>query len=364
SKSGAWIASAGKRTARARRLRREILIKEGVLVIEWDGRQVWNPKLILDRHGNIIAVLLGRPEEEDDWDDVVRRVEELFARIRKAGEKSRAFRAKDLVHRRGRFAILATGVSFGGGQQRPGNLTHSKKRAKLVQCLLRDHSLRRIAGFQSSGLARYAPKLWKYYVETLSTLFENHDGLQHNFTNSVYPAATCNLGPSTVADEHLDLNNCAHGLCAITSMGPYDHRKGGDLFLKQLNMLVPFPSGSTVLIPSAFVEHGNTPIADGEARFSFTQYAAGALFRWVKYGCRTAKSLLEKRGGAEIVAALDGEPGVALEMGYGVVLQGGRIGGGSAIRAWGPLCLITPPDTAAEHLPFSCLSIYVTAIQI
>ena len=37
--------------------------------------------------------------------------------------------------------------------------------------------------------------------------------------------------------------------------------------------------------------HGNTSIQKGERRESFTQYAAGGLFRWVQYGFRSWKSL-------------------------------------------------------------------------
>ena len=39
--------------------------------------------------------------------------------------------------------------------------------------------------------------------------------------------------------------------------------------------------------------HGNTCIQQGERRESFTQYAAGGLFRWVQYSFRSWKSLAE-----------------------------------------------------------------------
>jgi hypothetical protein len=91
--------------------------------------------------------------------------------------------------------------------------------------------------------------------------------------------------------------------------GEFNHRSGGQIYLKQLNLVIDFPSGATVLIPSAFVDHGNTPIADGETRYSITQYAAGGLFRWVKYGFQSAKSVLASVGGAKLVAAFDGVPG-------------------------------------------------------
>lgn len=51
-----------------------------------------------------------------------------------------------------------------------------------------------------------------------------------------------------------------------------------------INTVVEFPSGSTILIPSSVMRHGNTPVRAGETRVSMTQYAAGALFRWVDNG--------------------------------------------------------------------------------
>ncbi|KAJ6457031.1 hypothetical protein C8R47DRAFT_996080, partial [Mycena vitilis] len=244
---------------------------------------------IVDAQGRIIAILLGRPEDVD-WDDVVRDAAKAMERARRAGHASGAFRSKDTEHRRGRYPVLSAGVSFGGGQERPGNLVNSAKRRKLIDSLLQNKSIRRLAGFQSAGMARYAPKLWRYYVDTLSELFEHHAGLEHNFANSIFPAATFNLGPAVVTEEHADINNCVHGLCGVSSAGSYNHKTSGQIYLKQLKMVIDFPSGSSILIPSAFVDHGNTALEPEETRLSFTQYAAGGLFRWVKYGFRTAKS--------------------------------------------------------------------------
>jgi hypothetical protein len=75
-----------------------------------------SPKLILDVHGRIIAILLGRPEDPA-WDDVIRDAVEAMRRARRAGRASGAFRPKDEVHRRGHFLALSCGVSFGGGQK-------------------------------------------------------------------------------------------------------------------------------------------------------------------------------------------------------------------------------------------------------
>jgi hypothetical protein len=54
--------------------------------------------------------------------------------------------------------------------------------------------------------------------------------------------------------------------------------------LWDLQLVIEFPPGSTILIPSAVLHHSNIPIQKGEERYSFTQYTAGGLFRWVDHG--------------------------------------------------------------------------------
>lgn len=54
--------------------------------------------------------------------------------------------------------------------------------------------------------------------------------------------------------------------------------------LWDLQLVIEFPPGSTILLPSAVLRHSNTVIQKGEERYSFTQYTAGGLFRWVDHG--------------------------------------------------------------------------------
>jgi hypothetical protein len=53
------------------------------------------------------------------------------------------------------------------------------------------------------------------------------------------------------------------------------------------------------------MDHGNTPIGDGETRLSIAQYAAGGLFRWVAYGFRSAKTLLKSAAGRRLKNTID-----------------------------------------------------------
>lgn len=140
--------------------------------------------------------------------------------------------------------------------------------------------------------ALYAPKLYADYHRELNKLYEYYDNLRRVFPDSVFTAASANFGPQAFTHMHLDHANRPVGWCAIFATGKFDHVKGGHLILDELRLVIEFPSGSTVLIPSATCTHGNTPIGKDETRMVLTQYAAGGLFRFIEYGFRTWKSLL------------------------------------------------------------------------
>ncbi|KAJ6530879.1 hypothetical protein DFH09DRAFT_1093493 [Mycena vulgaris] len=193
-----------------------------------------DPKLIVDTKGRIIAILLGRPEDPD-WDSVVRDAIKALA-ARTPGElRDMGSGRATAAHRRGRYFIAtARRVSLAGGQK---SLYANASSAASF----RNKSLRRLAGFQSS---------------------------------------TFNCGRKMVTFDHIDHLNLGHGLCGISCGGSFDHTLGGHIHLDlgERRLVIEFPSGSSTLIPSGFIRHGNTPIQPGETRYSLTQYAAGGLF--------------------------------------------------------------------------------------
>ncbi|KAJ7847562.1 hypothetical protein B0H13DRAFT_1907257 [Mycena leptocephala] len=235
----AWLGRRSKKaTGRLRTF--EELKRDGARLLEWNGR---DPKLIVDCQGRIIAILLGTPEDPD-WPGVMK---DAIAWLRASSIAAVA------------TSVITAGVSFGGGQMRPGNLSNSHFIRRLIRMLLRRKSIRRIIGFQSSGMAFYAPKP-----------------------------------------------------LPVTSLGDFDHKKGAHLYMKQLDLIVEFPPNATILIPSGF---------RASPRYSITQFAAGGLFRWVAYGFQTVKSLLSKPGGKQLRDQFDGVPGSRWEMGVGPLLQ-------------------------------------------
>lgn len=108
----------------------------------------------------------------------------------------------------------------------------------------------------------------------------------------VFPCRSFNLGKQTVSCPHLDEKNLAQSWCSITPLGDFDPDLGGHLVLSDFKLVIRFPPGSTVLIPSALLYHSNTPVQPGETRYSIIQYAAGGLSRWVQNGLMSEKDRL------------------------------------------------------------------------
>lgn len=124
----------------------------------------------------------------------------------------------------------------------------------------------------------------------MDALCRDNCELRRNFRRGVFGAATFNLGPKVVTYVHTDHQNLPSGWCALTPLGDFDYKKGGHLLLWDLKLIVEFPPGSLILLPSAVLRHSNATIAPHEHRFSFTQFSAGGLFRWVECGCRSQKA--------------------------------------------------------------------------
>ncbi|KAJ7022227.1 hypothetical protein C8F04DRAFT_971749, partial [Mycena alexandri] len=84
-----------------------------------------------------------------------------------------------------------------------------------------------------------------------------------------------------------DFGDISWGWHAITALGWFDPDLGGHLILWNLKFVICFALGATILIPSAIVCHSNLPIRAHKKPFSFVQYSARGLFRWIRNGFPT-----------------------------------------------------------------------------
>jgi hypothetical protein len=114
--------------------------------------------------------------------------------------------------------------------------------------------------------------------------------LKRNFPKSIFTTAALNLY-RVRCKKHKDVLNCPFGWCGVQALGKFNHKKGGHLILWELRLVIEFPPGALILFPSASITHSNTAVSKDETRQSFTQYCAGALFRFVDYGFRKEAEL-------------------------------------------------------------------------
>ena len=115
--------------------------------------------------------------------------------------------------------------------------------------------------------------------------------LRFPIPQSVFPGLTINFGGRVTTYRHQDINNLAYGICAITPLGTFDHRRSAQLVLEELKLIIEVPATATAFILSASCTHSNLPLAEDETRILFTQYAAGPIFRYMQNLCMTEETL-------------------------------------------------------------------------
>ncbi|KAJ7435752.1 hypothetical protein FB451DRAFT_1062275 [Mycena latifolia] len=205
--------------------------------------------------------------------------------------------ASEKPPRRGPHRAENAGMSMGGGQDEPTQFYHDAPVNIILANLVSQLPIQFLAGFINGMFLSFGAVLHEFYRSTMEQLHTWNPDLPRLFseTVSVFAAATFNFGPRTVTFPHLDYANLAWGWCSITALGNFDPNKGGHLILWDLRLVIRFPPGSSILIPSAILRHSNVSIQQDETRFSFTQYTAAGIFRFVYSGFRTEKSLKRSR---------------------------------------------------------------------
>ncbi|KAG6826569.1 hypothetical protein H0H92_015288 [Tricholoma furcatifolium] len=280
----------------------------GMTHFPWNGRDT---HLLLDQDFNVIGILLGQPRDRADspgeWEALCK---EAFEALHVAAA-SMNFSENECSHRRGAFPAVPHGISFGGGQKQPKHLSHnSTAKNNTLEGLMSTKCIQRICKFGSEGLRIYGRRNYDYMEKTMEALREHYDnnldskrtGLRRPYDKNVgvFPCRSFNLGNHSVSYPHTDDANLAQSWCSITPLGVFDAAQEGQIILWDLGIVVDFPSGSTILIPSALILHSNAPIAENKIRYSIIQYAAAGLFRWVENGFMSEEAWLAKATSDEI----------------------------------------------------------------
>ncbi|KAJ7651889.1 hypothetical protein B0H17DRAFT_1215103 [Mycena rosella] len=185
--------------------------------------------IVVDIHGRIIAVLGGMPRDLPG-----RKIVKDGATMLMADNAHRlSYSEEDLHHRRAQEPYPAE----------PGNLCNNPANTAVTDELLAHKYFKRLSDFANCLFRTFVPLLFAFYQIQMGIL--------------------------------------------TAPLGYLDPDLSGHLILWDLKLVIRFPPGPTILIPSAIVRHSNVPVGPTESRFSFTQYTAGGLFRWIRNGFRS-----------------------------------------------------------------------------
>ncbi|KAJ7038454.1 hypothetical protein C8F04DRAFT_951078, partial [Mycena alexandri] len=249
------------------------------------------PTPVIDADHNILLLLGGFPPNEEAWgpDVAAKAAKEMEAAAKEiyAGPRWRHKAGLDgPTPCCGSHAAKHVGVAMGGGQRYPQNLAHAARNLLIFARLFGAKSLQRIAGWTNVLFMAFAPDLHEY-SRAMYTALCNWDRHQErakhilrNFPERylVFTTATYNFGPVTITLPHIDFGNLAWGWCAVTALGNFNPSRGGHLVLWDLKLIIRFPPGSTILLPSAILRHSNLNIGPNETRFSFAQFTPAGIF--------------------------------------------------------------------------------------
>jgi hypothetical protein len=88
----------------------------------------------------------------------------------------------------------------------------------------------------------------------------------------------------------------------ITSLGTYDHQRGGHIVLWDENKVIELPSGATVMFVAGSKRYSFIPVARGQERFLFRQFCNAGVLRWIEKGGKSDKEF-ETFMSPEVIAA-------------------------------------------------------------
>ncbi|KAI0028433.1 hypothetical protein K488DRAFT_58616, partial [Vararia minispora EC-137] len=134
------------------------------------------------------------------------------------GERAKAegtFAGGQRNHCRGVFPALSAGALYGGGQQVHCPPSVAASHRGIVERLLANPHIQRLAGYASEGFAYYFPHSYHHVCTHLRSLHGMLPYLRWPFTNSIYTGATFNLGSVAVTLEHNDHTNYPTIPCSI-----------------------------------------------------------------------------------------------------------------------------------------------------
>ncbi|KAJ7036230.1 hypothetical protein C8F04DRAFT_954020, partial [Mycena alexandri] len=128
----------------------------------------------------------------------------------------------------------------------------------------------------------FSPRLYNY-IENVTDLIHKHDKTLRREFPGAFAAAEFDLGELGSAPRLQD-KDLLHGWRALTALGTYDSRRGGDIILWDDGWVIRFPPGATIFFPAALMRYSFVEVQPGEKQYTFSQYLPAGLARYVANG--------------------------------------------------------------------------------
>ncbi|KAJ7804828.1 hypothetical protein B0H14DRAFT_2611985 [Mycena olivaceomarginata] len=157
-----------------------------------------------------------------------------------------SFDARPLLDSKGRQTVLTW--------------LENKSYTALTNWLLANPDIAHITSFASFYFKLWAPQLYDYYFNYNKRLSNCFPELKCPFPKLVFSCAAFNFGSN------------------VWTVQAPQH---------DLKLVVEFPPGTLILLPSATIAHSNIPVDTGIECILFTQFMAGGLFCYMDNGFRT-----------------------------------------------------------------------------
>ncbi|KAJ7653364.1 hypothetical protein DFH06DRAFT_994472, partial [Mycena polygramma] len=131
----------------------------------------------------------------------------------------------------------------------------------------------------------FAPRLYNYTEHATDLIFKYDPNLRREF-EGIFPAAEFDLGELGSAPRLQD-RDLLQGWRAVTALGTYNSRHGGDIVLWDEGWIIRFPPGFTILFPAALMRYSFVDVLPGEKQYTFSQYTPAGLHRYITNGYRS-----------------------------------------------------------------------------
>ncbi|KAJ7018028.1 hypothetical protein C8F04DRAFT_1278435 [Mycena alexandri] len=240
-----------------------------------------SPRVVItgDNHKRIVTVLGGFPSDQGFMADV-RRATQACDEIAPTVLLSEDEAA------RGSSPRVSGGLGLVEGE---GRMQAPKGKSIVLDALafatlFSIPAIQRVAGYATCLMQHFALHVFHSFNNALDAYEDHYNHRERPVWCSPFAAATFLLGPRCL--NFLD-NDLTWGWAALTALGTYNPDKGGQIILWDLNLMVHFPPGTTILLPRSLIRYSFVEIAPGETRYCLIQHTPAPVFHFTENGNRT-----------------------------------------------------------------------------